>query len=137
MAGLLLDSLDVRNYRTFEHLRLNHLGEVNLITGKNNVGKTSLPAAIWLYARGGIPCQIDELLRDALWSRAAACVESIPAAERLFLEQHTAKAYVHTWLVWQEEPGTPMGQALEKRYLDPQAPAASAFVQWFNQLFPL
>ena len=42
MANLILPSLEIQNFRAFEHLRIERLGRVNLITGKNNVGKTSL-----------------------------------------------------------------------------------------------
>src|SRR5262245_60205982 len=42
MGNLILDSLEIQNFRTFQHLRIEKLGRVNLITGKNNVGKTSL-----------------------------------------------------------------------------------------------
>jgi hypothetical protein len=48
-----LDSLEIRGFRAFEHLRIEKLGRVNLITGKNNVGKTSLLDALWLYAYQG------------------------------------------------------------------------------------
>lgn len=50
---LLLDSLEIKNYRVFEHLRIEHLGRVNLVVGKNNVGKSSLLEALLLYANEG------------------------------------------------------------------------------------
>jgi AAA15 family ATPase/GTPase len=51
MSGLILDSLKVRNFRGFRHLQIERLGRVNLIVGKNNVGKTSLLEALQLYAK--------------------------------------------------------------------------------------
>jgi AAA15 family ATPase/GTPase len=55
----MLDSLEIQNYRNFKHLRIEKLGRVNLIIGKNNTGKTSLLEAVsilvkqndldWLY----------------------------------------------------------------------------------------
>ena len=50
---LLLDSLEIKGYRCFEHLTIEKLGKVNLIVGKNNVGKTALLEALWIYAQGG------------------------------------------------------------------------------------
>lgn len=47
---LLLDSLEIKGYRCFEHLTIEKLGRVNLIVGKNNVGKTALLEAFWIYA---------------------------------------------------------------------------------------
>jgi len=45
-----LTSLEIKNFRTFSHLFIEQLGRVNLILGKNNVGKTTLLEAVCLYA---------------------------------------------------------------------------------------
>lgn len=50
MGNLILNSLEVRNFRAFRDLKIERLGRVNLLVGKNNVGKTSLLEAIQLYA---------------------------------------------------------------------------------------
>ena len=50
-----LDSLEIRNFRLFHHLIIERLGRVNLFVGKNNVGKTSLLEALWIYADSGNP----------------------------------------------------------------------------------
>ncbi len=50
---LVLDSLEIKNFRAFKHLRIEKLGRVNLIVGKNNVGKSSVLEALWLYAHNG------------------------------------------------------------------------------------
>ncbi len=50
---LLLDSLEIKGYRCFEHLTIEKLGRVNLIVGKNNVGKTALLEAIHIYVNKG------------------------------------------------------------------------------------
>lgn len=63
MAPLLIPSFQIQNFRTFHHLKLEHLGQVNLIVGKNNVGKTSLLEALRLYAgRGTLRTAWDILL---------------------------------------------------------------------------
>lgn len=49
-SELLLNSLEIKGYRCFEHLTIEKLGRVNLIVGKNNVGKTALLEALWIYA---------------------------------------------------------------------------------------
>ena len=64
-SELLLDSLEIKGYRCFEHLTIEKLGRVNLIVGENNVGKTALLEALWIYARRG---KIDTLL-NLLFSR--------------------------------------------------------------------
>lgn len=45
------------------------------------------------------------------------------------------KAYIHTWLAWQKEPGTPIGQAIGRKYLTPNTPTAGQFTDWLKNLF--
>lgn len=59
---LVLDSLKVQGFRAFEDLQIEKLGRVNLITGKNNVGKTCLLEALQVYARRGEPNVLQSLL---------------------------------------------------------------------------
>ena len=42
-------SFNMRNFRGFENLTLGPLERINLIAGKNNVGKTSLLEAMWIH----------------------------------------------------------------------------------------
>ena len=63
MGNLILNSLEIRGFRGFRHLQIERLGRVNLIVGKNNVGKSSLLEALQLYAVKGSPAVIWELLR--------------------------------------------------------------------------
>lgn len=51
--SLVLDLLEIKNFRAFKHLRIEKLGRVNLIVGANNVGKTSLLEALYLYVEQG------------------------------------------------------------------------------------
>ena len=62
MSRLLLDSLEIKNFRAFDHLQIPKLGRVNLLTGKNNVGKTSVLEALELYASNGSPATVRGLL---------------------------------------------------------------------------
>lgn len=45
----MLTSLQIQNFRCFEHLTLEPLGQVNLIGGVNNVGKTSVLEALFIF----------------------------------------------------------------------------------------
>jgi AAA15 family ATPase/GTPase len=64
MGNLILNSLEVRRFRGFQHLQIDHLEQVNLIVGKNNIGKSSLLEALRLYARRGYPALIWEFLSE-------------------------------------------------------------------------
>lgn len=71
---------------------------------------------------------------DALWPKARTDVDNISEEHRRFRETYLSKAYIHTWLAWQEEPGTRMGETFRKRYLNPHHPQANAFVNWIRRL---
>ena len=71
---------------------------------------------------------------DNLWPKAQSDVNDIAAEHRRFKETYLSKAQVHTWLAWQEEPGTKMGETFKKKYLDPEHPQAKVFVAWIKQL---
>jgi hypothetical protein len=71
---------------------------------------------------------------DVLWPKAQTDVNNIPVGSRRFKETYLSKVQVHTWLAWQEEPGTRMGATFKKKYLDPNHPQANAFVNWIKRL---
>lgn len=48
---------------------------------------------------------------------------------------HRAKAKIHTWLAWQQEPGTPMGLAITKKYLTTTPYICTKFVDWLRNLY--
>lgn len=62
MEKPLFDSLEIRQFRAFDFLKIDHLGHVNLIIGKNNVGKSTLLEALYLYANMGSPIVLNEIL---------------------------------------------------------------------------
>lgn len=65
MSNLILNSLEIEGFRAFERLTIERLGQVNLVVGKNNVGKSCLLEALRIYAQRGSP----ETIRDILTSR--------------------------------------------------------------------
>lgn len=72
---------------------------------------------------------------DMLRGHARQVVATLP--ETRFVQNHRAKAEVHTWLAWQEEPGTPLGLALTRRYLDADHMLARRFHDWLVALFEI
>lgn len=62
MTTRLFDSLEIRQFRAFDYLKIEQLGNVNLILGKNNVGKSTLLEALWLFANTGSPEVIQAIL---------------------------------------------------------------------------
>ncbi|NMB17770.1 MAG: AAA family ATPase [Firmicutes bacterium] len=60
--SLLLANFGISNYRCFFDLRLQRLGNVNLIVGRNSVGKSALLEAMYLYAEAGNPSTMLKLV---------------------------------------------------------------------------
>ncbi|OFY97361.1 MAG: hypothetical protein A3K10_03235 [Bacteroidetes bacterium RIFCSPLOWO2_12_FULL_31_6] len=60
----MLESLYIKNYRNLKDISINSLGKVNLITGKNNTGKSTILEAIAIYATKVDLVLIYQLLGD-------------------------------------------------------------------------
>jgi len=48
---------------------------------------------------------------------------------------HRSKALISTWLSWQEDPGTPMGLAITKKYLSTEQKICIKFIEWVTVLY--
>ena len=44
----MFQNLEIRNFRLFDHLKVERLGQINLVGGGNNSGKTTLLEALFL-----------------------------------------------------------------------------------------
>lgn len=51
----MLTSIQIENFRCFDKIKVDGLNRVNLIAGKNNVGKTAFLEAIGIWASGSMP----------------------------------------------------------------------------------
>lgn len=60
----MLDALYIKNYRNLKELKISSLSRVNLITGKNNTGKSTILEAIIIYATSGDLSWIYQLLEE-------------------------------------------------------------------------
>jgi hypothetical protein len=109
-------------------------GTVVSLAGRPTIG-------VWIMPDNTLPGLIEDFVAllvppgDSLWPRAVGCVGQIPPSERRFPDAYLSKAHVHTWLAWQSDPGTPMGLAITKRYLDANSPHAHALIDWIRRLF--
>ncbi len=96
---------------------------------------------IWIMPDNQLTGTIEDFLLyltrrgDTLLNRARAAIEAIPHSERRFKPSYYSKALIHTWLAWQEEPGTALGLAITRNYLDPGQNPAPAFKIWLETLF--
>lgn len=111
------------------------MGTIIQQDGKPSVG-------IWLMPDNTLSGMLEDFVSflvptdDLLWPKVERCIQDIPEAQQLF-KPHFVKAYIHTWLAWQQEPGAPLGLAIKKRYLDADAPHAQTLIAWIRRLFDL
>jgi hypothetical protein len=87
--ALVLASLEIQRFRAFRHLQIERLGRVNLIVGKNNVGKTCLLEALQLYASQG---DLSTIARS-LSMRDEAKNEEQPIRHLFFGRQNLQRLY--------------------------------------------
>ena len=96
---------------------------------------------VWIMPNNALPGKLEDFVRflvptgDALWAQAEGCVDTLPDVPTRFRFKDRSKAVVHTWLAWQREPGTSMGTAITKRYLNMAAPEAEKLTGWLHRLF--
>jgi len=64
MKKLILNGLEIHEYRVYSHLQMKRLGRVNLFVGKNNIGKSSVLEALWIYSQRGQPSSLVEILQS-------------------------------------------------------------------------
>jgi predicted ATPase len=84
MASLALPSLQVQGFRGFQNLQIEKLGRVNLIVGKNNIGKSSLLEAIQLYAATDLPRSLWQVLAAHGENRGRKVESALSSVKYLF-----------------------------------------------------
>ncbi len=72
----MIENLEIINFKCFEHLTLDGIGSVNLIGGKNNVGKTAFLEAVELFSISNTPNDLAHLIFKLL-SRRQDKIENI------------------------------------------------------------
>jgi hypothetical protein len=104
-------------------------------------GSSYSSVALWLMPDNHVAGMLEDFLQmlvppgDALLSHAQGVVDCLP--ERRFDALHRSKAVVHTWLAWQEEPGTPLGLAITRKYLDAGSEVGASFEAWLRSAFQI
>lgn len=144
---ILVDA-DVNVSRRWQSIRdvLTRLGYENLPMQPDPAGTIAshedLPrVGVWIMPDNAASGALEDFMRflvppgDPLIGRAQACLDGIPLADRRFAETHKAKALIHTWLAWQEDPGSPFGVAITKRYFEVDGPHVAAFLAWLTRVF--
>jgi hypothetical protein len=122
---------------------LNRLGYTLPTTPEPNgtiVTESGQPTiGIWLMPDNQSPGILEDFVgqlvpdEDELWDKAKLNVDEIETPR--FPAERQSKAYIHTWLAWQKEPGKPAEKAVTARYLDPDAAQAVNLIDFLRRLF--
>jgi len=141
--GVIVDAdLDIESRWQSVSARLKEAGyEVPETPPSDGLIVTTHPpvVGVWLMPNNSLPGTLEDFVErlidpaDALWPYAKACVASIPMPRR-FREAAERKAEIHTFLAWQEEPGTPLGLAVTKKYFQTDVALVHSFLAWVNRL---
>lgn len=103
------------------------------------VTKEAQKIGIWLMPDNQNPGILEDLFRafipdkDALAPFVSQSLDTIETNGVARYKNRT-KAFVHTWLAWQEDAGMPMGRAISDYGITDVA-AAENFAGWLKQLF--
>jgi hypothetical protein len=95
---------------------------------------------VWLMPNNQVSGMLEdfcaELAEPASLSFARDCVEQASIKDlSTFKMVHLSKSVIHTYLAWQDEPGSPLGRAITRQRLRPQTEVAVRFTNWLTRLF--
>ncbi|MBP1614592.1 MAG: hypothetical protein H6Q13_2040 [Bacteroidetes bacterium] len=80
----MMESLIIKNFKNLKNLIVPDLAQVNLITGKNNVGKSTLLEALFLYAGNGNLADLKKLMTDRGYTLTDGEIENASVFYSLF-----------------------------------------------------
>lgn len=91
MDGHPLSAVTIEGFRGFEKIEIPSLGRVNLIVGQNNVGKTALLEALWIYASRNPALTVENILaaREENLSFRLHNGEPNPSYRHIFFQRET------------------------------------------------
>ncbi len=110
------------------------------IVGANQVDRPWV--GVWMMPDNRSPGKLEDFARrlvksvdEELWDHAGRATSESASKGAKFEPKDEVKAYVHTFLAWQEVPGVPMGLAITKQFLDADSSEARNFVAWLCRLY--
>lgn len=96
---------------------------------------------VWIMPDNTVPGMLEDFMtflvpkECSMYKYAEEIVDSVPDSDGRYKDAHRSKALIHTWLAWKEDPGTPLGLAITKKYFSSDAEEVEPFVAWLNNLF--
>ncbi|HBO4232277.1 TPA: DUF3226 domain-containing protein [Pseudomonas aeruginosa] len=108
-------------------------GTILASEGKPRIG-------VWLMPDNQVNGMLEDFCErlappDAIRYASECASEARARGVATYKELHNAKARIHTYLAWQDEPGMPLGRAVSAKVLDPGQPIARLFKEFLVNLF--
>jgi len=104
--------------------------------------KLTSKIGIWIMPDNTATGKLEEFLEllipfgDALKFEANKVLDNIESKSlQCYAPKDRPKAFMHTWLAWQKNPGMPYGQAITAHVLLTEAELSIAFIRWLQSLF--
>lgn len=125
---LILQGLSVPDILPNTGLIINMLGKIKIgvwIMPNNNLNGMLEDFVSFLIPKGDDLLPIVHSVLDDIEQRNLSRYSPI----------HKSKALIHSWLSLQEEPGSPMGLGITKRYLTTDEDTCARLIGWIDELF--
>ncbi len=113
-------------------------------TGLIHIAPNGVKFGVWIMPdnqnQGMLETFLTYLIPDTgepIWDYAKEATQEAKNRGAPFIEKHTDKANIHTWLAWQNEPGNQLHDAVKFKIFEPTHPKAQIFVNWFKTLYHL
>ena len=109
-------------------------------TSSGTIIESNPRVGVWLMPDNQNPGEIEDFVEqmiphnDPVWPLSKTYIDNIPQEYRMFTDGKILRAKVHAWLATRKEPRR-MGSAIGAYDLNIDAPVASSFVNWLQQLF--
>ena len=148
MLGIILDAdQDIKGRWASVCSKLEQAGYLGLPKNPDENGtiieREKMPrVGIWIMPNNKLSGMLEDFVSyllpddDRLGIKAKKVLAEIEAENlNKYPDIHHQKAFIHTWLAWQETPGQPMGLAITAHALAHDKEIAQKFVGWLNRLF--
>lgn len=97
---------------------------------------------VWIMPNNKLPGMLEDFVanlsepNDPLMEKAEDVLKQLENEHiQRYKDVHRAKAKIHSYLAWQDEPGKPMGVSITAHVLNPERPLGVAFLNWMKRLF--
>jgi len=112
------------------------------LTGLIISNRNNLKVGIWIMPNNNLNGMLEDFISflvphdDKLWPIVTLNLENIEKEQlNKYSLIHRSKAAIHSWLALQEDPGTPIGLSITKKYLTTDEETCSQLINWISKLF--